>query len=548
MKYFILFLTLITGIEYSVIAQTPTWSWGKNGGGGAADYAFGTAIDASGNVYYCGNFYSTNATFGSVSLVSGGLADGFLCKYDANGNFKWVKQISGPDIEVCEKVVVNSTGDIFVTGYSEGDFSADGNTFTSYGEGDGFVAKYSNSGVLKWINHFGGPGDDYPYSLALDNKGKCVVVGTFEHSMSIGGFTLTSQNDSLYDCFVAKFDKQGNVLWATSAGGDSSHAYVFASDVTIDIHGSIFITGTYTGPVKFGDDSLGENEEAFLTKLNSNGIFQWAVDAGSRCYYTYIAVDASSNIYVTGSFGAYGFHSQIGDFTLVPNGDFMDVYLAKFNSSGVAQSVHTGGSELNDFAGGLASDAAGNTWITGYILGTTATFGSESFTSSGLDDVFVTGYDSLGNVSWLKKAAGGNVDHAFDLAYDGNNVLSIAGSFKKKIKLGGITLNAPSTSSDAWLGTISIDGFVKMAGSNEASFNVEVFPNPAADALIVKSNGQHHVELQVFNSSGELEMFQTIMLNGKNESTLDISSLPAGIYFLSLNEDGKKSVTKFTKQ
>ncbi len=547
MNKIFLCILLTTPVSNLSNAQTPEWAWGRHGGGGAADFAYGTAFDASGNIYYCGNFGSGTATFGSVNLTSAGLGDGFLCKYDKNGNFQWVKQISGTKNEQCTKVAVTTSGDIYVTGFSEGDFSADGNNYTSLGEDDGFVAKYNNNGVLQWLNHFGGQGEDYPYNLAIDATGKCVIIGSFEHSLSVGGITLTAQNDSLYDCFVVKFNKQGGVIWATSAGGTGSHAYIFASDLVIDNDGSIYVTGTYTGPVLIGTDSLGENEEAFLTKLSSNGVFQWAVDAGSRCYYSYIGLDEAKNIYVTGSFGAYGFHSVIGPFTLIPNGQYMDIYLAKFNNDGEAQWVQTGGSELNDFAGGLAVDSAGNAWICGYILGESASFGSNTLNSSGKEDVFITSYNFSGNVNWLMKAGAKNVDRANDLAFDGTHSLAIAGSFKKKIKFGGITLTAPSSSADAWLGKISTDG-LRLENVTEQSLSVEVYPNPAEKFLTIKSLSDGTYDVQIFSEDGKLEINSSLMIQGANEKRLDISSLQSGIYILRLTSREKKFIIKFLKE
>lgn len=545
MKISIAALMIFFSISFFSSAQAPEWKWANNNGGGAADFAYGTAIDGSGNVYYCGSFYSAHATFGSSTIESAGLGDGFLCKYDSNGNFLWVKTITGTATEACQKVAVNDKGDVFVMGYSEGDFSADDISFTSLGEDDAFVAKYSSSGVLKWIKRFGGAGEDYPYSLALDGNGRCVVVGTFEHSISIGNVTLTSQNDSLYDAFIAKFDKKGNLLWATSAGGPTEAAYVYPSDVVVDVQGGIFVTGTYTGPVNFGDNSLTSVEEAFLVKLSSQGIFKWAVDAGSRCYYTHVGADTASNIYVTGSFGAYGNPSHIGNFTLTPDGEYMDVYLAKFNSLGIVQNVVTGGSDKNDFAGGLAVNAAGETWITGYALGSPVTFGSQSFTGSGKADVFVTSCDTSGNVKWLMKAGGSNEDHAFDLAYDGSSALSIAGTFKTQITMGPITLNAPSSSADAWLGKISIGGLMRTESTSGATFNAEVYPNPSGNFLLVKSDHGEELDLMIFNEEGKLELSTSMDCN---ESIIDVSSLPAGAYILQITSAGKKSVTKFLKQ
>jgi hypothetical protein len=528
-------------------AQTPLWSWAKNNGGGATDFAYGTATDTFGNVYYCGSFYGNNAKFGTSTLISAGIGDGFICKYDAGGNFQWVHVIGGPEQDACEKVAVSAHGDIFVTGYSEGDFSADSTIFfTSKGEADGFIAKYNNSGDLQWINQFGGPKDDYSYSVAVDSKGRCAVTGRFEHSITIGSVVLTSQNDSLYDLFVAKFDKKGNVLWATSAGGSSPSAYVYPNDITMDASNNIFISGTYTGPVTFGDLTLYSAEEAFLVKLNSNGKFKMAVDAGSRCYYTYLATDASSNIYVTGSYGPYGYTSVIGNITLVTNGPYMDIYIAKFNSSGAVQWVKTGGSSQNDYAGGIAVDPAGNAWISGYVKGSPAVFGSKSFTGAGNDDIYVAGYDATGNIKWLAHAGGSDVDNASDLAYDGKNTLYVTGNFKAQTKFGSINLTASSPSADVFIAALNISG-LKVEAVTENQFTPEIYPNPVTSVLLIRSAGNEEVRLRVFDAAGKLALIP-ISKGGSGEISVDVSVLSPGLYFLEIRSGAKTSTTKFLKQ
>ncbi len=535
-------------ITFHLFAQSPTWSWAQNNGGGASDYGYGTANDTFGNVYYCGTFYSNNAKFGTLTIPSAGLGDGFLCKYDASGNFLWVKTITGTSTEVCKKVAVSPKGDVFVTGYSEGNFQIDSNAYTSYGEADGFVAKYNSSGVLQWSNHFGGQGEDYSSSITVDSKGRCVVTGRFEKSINIGGITLTSQNDSLYDCYIAKFDKSGNVLWGTSAGGSINQSLVYSEDVHFNSSGDILLSGHYNGPATFGTTVLYSIDDAFLSKLNTNGKWQWTVDAGSHCYYTFLGTDNQSNIYVCGSFGAYGFNSVIQGIQLYPISDYLDVYLAKFNSSGIVQAVQTGGSTMNDYSGGIAVDGPGNVWMAGYIQGPSAAFGSKSFTSAGRDDIFVAGYDASLNIKWLMNAGSSDVDQARDLSYNGKSTLYLAGNFKKKCNFGSITVNASSPSADAFLAALSIAGTMKLNKQEPFDLITRVYPDPASDVLFVTSPLYGSGTYSIINSIGMVELKQTIFTDENQETSIDISSLRSGIYFLVIQVNGTNSIAKFMKE
>ena len=76
-----------------------------------------------------------------------------------------------------------------------------------------------------------------------------------------------------------------------------------------------------------------------------------------------------------------------------------------------------GGTSYNgDQAHGIALDANGNSYVTGYFVGS-ATFGSTTLTSAGSSkDVFVAKYDASGNAQWAKSAGGTSTDVGYSIA------------------------------------------------------------------------------------------------------------------------------------
>ena len=180
--------------------------WAKNtvsGSGTSYEYAYGVAVDSSGNVYVAGYFSSTTLSFGGVSndvnLTKRGSDDFFVVKYDSSGVAQWAKNPvsgSGASYEYAYGVAVDSGGNVYVAGYSDsttlsfGGVSNDVN-LTNRGSNDFFVVKYNSSGVAQWAkNPASGSGAsiDGAKSVVVDSGGNVYVAGYFcSTTLSFGG-------------------------------------------------------------------------------------------------------------------------------------------------------------------------------------------------------------------------------------------------------------------------------------------------------------------------------------------------------------------------
>src|SRR5665213_1058349 len=100
--------------------------------------------------------------------------------------------------------------------------------------------------------------------------------------------------------FIAKYDPNGNVLWAKSAGGMS---YEETWSVATDDSGNVFVAGDFaSSSITFGAITF-NSPGMFLVKYNANGTVQWAEGGTGAIGYSVMS-DGSGNSYVTGSFGA----------------------------------------------------------------------------------------------------------------------------------------------------------------------------------------------------------------------------------------------------
>jgi hypothetical protein len=203
-------------------AQAPSWVWAKSAGNAKGH---SIAVDANGNVYVTGYFESDSLTLDSITLRSAGGEDIFVVKYDSNGKVLWARRAGGSEDEYARDIAVDARGNVYVIG----EFKSDGLTLGSTtlrrkGEGDFFrrsdifIVKYDPNSQVLWAKSVGGDDDEYAKSIAVDAGGNVYVTGKFESdTLTFGPITL--RNVGGLDIFLVKYDPNGQVFWAKSAGG-----------------------------------------------------------------------------------------------------------------------------------------------------------------------------------------------------------------------------------------------------------------------------------------------------------------------------------------
>ena len=104
------------------------------------DEGSGVTTDSSGNIYVTG--YTNGDLDGKINTNFEN-GDIILVKYDSSGIKKWTKLLGTSEFELGEGVTTDSSDNIYVTGTTYGDL--DGNT--SSGVSDIFLVKYNSSGT-----------------------------------------------------------------------------------------------------------------------------------------------------------------------------------------------------------------------------------------------------------------------------------------------------------------------------------------------------------------------------------------------------------------
>lgn len=369
-------------------------------------------------------------------------------------------------------------------GIGLGSVASLGKGFSSGPTPTGYWITTLNSGSATIFN--------WNFSIAVDSSG---------NSYSVGSSNVTGSLIAL--ALVSKYNVNGAIQWQYELPN------VFFSKTAVDSIGNLYAVGTYDA-----------NTGALLVKYNSSGAIQWQKALTDNIYYQLghgIAIDASNNIYITGS-------------TYTPSSGFTsDIFVAKYNSSGVLQSqnsLYDATSSFYNDSYSICMGTSGNYFVTGYTDIPSAGFIDDALIAKYTGNVLQwQRYLSFGDYSYFNGSvadSSGNVYAAGEYTIDGG--ATYFGFIVKYDSTGAITwqkfLSAPNTG--CGFKTISIDSsgnlYVTGAVDNGTDF----------DLLIVK-----------YNSSGVIQWQRTLAsTTGYNDNGYSITVDASGnIYVCGQNSN-----------
>ena len=255
-----------------------------------------------------------------------------------------------------------------------------------------------------WAQRAGGSGDDFGIGVATDNFGNIVVTGAFDGTASFATVTLTSEG--LQDIFIAKYDAQGNLLWAKRAGGTGDD---LGWGVATDGSDNIVVCGSFSGTAGFGDTTLTSmgGDDVFIAKYDGDGGLLWLQQVGGPATDggTDLAFDSFGNIVVTGAFES----TASFDDTTLTSVDAGDIFIAKYDRESRLLWARSAGGDDYDAALDIATDHKDAIVITG-VFRETVTFGDTTLinveigVSDSEADIFIAKYDRNGSFLWARHA------------------------------------------------------------------------------------------------------------------------------------------------
>jgi hypothetical protein len=207
--------------------------WNRTWGGIRNNYANTIVVDSSA-IYMSG-------TDIEIGKYGDNRYDGFLVKFDLDGNLLWNLSWSDENDYWVNDIVGDSTG-LYITGYK---------TFHRTEDYNVFLIKYNLNGYLLWNRTWGGPSTDWASSIIVEDA-----------AIFVTGVT-NSYGNGLDNAFLNKYDPKGNLLWSRVWGGpNTDDAFSISGDSS-----SIYIAGYTNNEINYN--------QVFVVRYDLNGNMLW---------------------------------------------------------------------------------------------------------------------------------------------------------------------------------------------------------------------------------------------------------------------------------
>jgi len=424
------------------------WVDRYNGPANLKDYAEAIGIDKSGNVFVTGQSNDSNTYYDFVTL-----------KYTSAGAIQWTKRYngSGNDLDGPREMVIDGSGNIYVTGYSEGN-----------GTGHDFVTiKYNNAdGAEFWVSRYNrsGSSSEEAIDLAVDRYGNVFVTGQSKGSGTDWDYATVMYNSSGVEQWVSRYNGQVN-------------SYDYPKAIELDQAGHIYVTGE-SYDTKTGRD--------FTTvKYDLAGVPQWVKhyngSGNAADIPAALCVDATGNIYVTGA--SNGLETGQDYATIKYNSAGNDQWVARYNGPGNSY----------DEAAAMKVDGAGNVYVAGKVL-----------TSTGGEDFVLVKYAADGRQQWASRKKGviDGEDYPTALCVDNDGNIYVTGvSTGATSGSDYLTIKYNTEGSEQW--AVSYNG--PDNGTDEAvAIGVDGFGNVFVTGKSQYTNSGYDVVTLKYRSNGTL--------------------------------------------
>lgn len=274
----ILWTNWIDGGDYSIV--------------GAKRIVKDVAVDSQNNIYICG-YINDTTDFDTDTAQAIGVSPttftGYVAKYNTDGDFQWLYQLSGANDCDPYHIEVDPNDDVIVFGLFRGKLDFDASSGTALdsslsNKDDLFLLKLDSLGGYVWHNRWGSIRPDDPTGLALDSNGNIYISALFSgsldtdpgpntNSIATGGGGLT------VNAYVGKFANDGSWLWTSEFDcSGSSWIYDIASDGQ-----SICTVGDFSGTLNVGHSGTTTtvpqaspgNDNITMIKLDTAGQYEW---------------------------------------------------------------------------------------------------------------------------------------------------------------------------------------------------------------------------------------------------------------------------------
>jgi hypothetical protein len=281
---------------------------------------------------------------------------------------------------------------------------------------------------------------DYGYGMGTDNSGNLYVAGKFEQNANFSGTIFNCQGN--HDIYLVKYASDGTLLWSRTAGGPNGD---YAHNMYCDRSNYTYVAGEIEG---YGDQIIFSNSsttlntvgdnDIFVAKYDFNGTLLWAKGDGWLRSEKALGVCADA----TGNVYICGYFTDTTSMggVMHPGMGGEDIFLSKYDSNGNLLWTRYAGGSGRDEGKSIRCDASGNIYMCG-LTQNGSVFGGITFTCSGqYYEAFLAKYAPDGSVQWVQRGGGDYDDVAWALTIDNNGKIFVGGEFNAYATFGQVGL------------------------------------------------------------------------------------------------------------
>ena len=354
----------------------------------------------------------------------------------------FVHQYGTDKNDVIEDIIVDSSGNIYVTGTTSG--LLDGNASDAYN--DAFVSKFSQDSKLLWTKQFGKEYATRSMSIVLDSQENIYIAGD-QKTDKVGAYYRTA-------VWITAISSDGNLLWSKNldSGIDS---YEEAISILVDNNNYLYVVGNTSGSFE-GTTNKGY-DDVFISKLDTEGTTQWTKLFGtvSSENMTSAMMSNDEHIIITGS--------SKGEFSGAVQEGLKGVFIMDVSSVGEVSWIRQFGENTADWieVSSISLDENNNLYTVGYYY----TYGNDKYYQ------FVDKYDRSGIRLWR------DISEYSSYVFPKDIVVSSNGAFLTGYTYGSMDGNINKTDylatyerADMYLMKYDFDGnkiYTKQFGSND---------------------------------------------------------------------------------
>ncbi|MBP8824575.1 MAG: SBBP repeat-containing protein [Flavobacteriales bacterium] len=347
--------------------------------------------------------------------------------------------------DFCQAIATDSQGNVYYAGTTRGSNGQFACGAVDVGATTGAVlAKYNAQGVCQWLRSITVPSfEARAYAIAVDAQDRIYLAGSFRGTATFSnGIALASNGGT--GIFLARYDTAGTCLWARSAGGNNATSE--ARGIALSADGGIFIAGKAGGnPVLAGDLQLanpGNYRQVFLARYDSTGNAQWArISSGSGNEKSGRGISIQGNRLFATGQASYAATTFDG-LSLTNTSTSGNLYVMACDLLGNAQWARSYSGLATVEGTGIAADSLGNLFVAGSLWGSLNVPGDTLQSVGNDDDILLLGLDQQGNHRWGHSAGSAERDLAWAVTADGMGNAYVAMQFEYSMDLLGQAFTA----------------------------------------------------------------------------------------------------------